>query len=59
MIRKFHSKPRKQKSKVSQDQVAWLMMELRANGYNPQAMKEIGIGHAKIQDNNRGQKKSS
>lgn len=28
MIRKFLSKPRKQKSKISQDQVTWLMMEL-------------------------------
>lgn len=28
MTLKFRSKPRKQKSKVSQDQVAWLMMEL-------------------------------
>lgn len=26
----MYKKPRKQKSKVSQDQVAWLMMELQA-----------------------------
>ena len=43
------SKPRKQKSKVSQDQVAWLMMEL-------ETMRKC---NETIQDNNRGQKKSS
>ena len=37
------------KSKVSQDQVAWLMMEL-------ETMRKC---NETIQDNNRGQKKSS
>ena len=49
MIRKFLSKTRKQKSKISQDQVAWLMMEL-------ETMRKY---NETIQDNNRGQKKSS
>lgn len=38
-----------QKPKVSQDQVAWLMMEL-------ESMRKY---NETIQDNNRGQKKSS
>ena len=47
MSLKFRSKPRKQKSKISQDQVDWLMMEL-------ETMREI---NETLQNNQRSQTK--
>ena len=45
------------KSKVSQDQVAWLMMELQAHGYNPQVIKEKE--YAALQNNQRSKTESA
>ena len=47
MTKLYHFKPKKKKSKVSQDQVDWLMMEL-------QSMREI---NETLQNNKRGQTK--
>lgn len=39
----YYTKPRKQKSKVSQDQVAWLMMELETmRKYNEEIQDNQG-----------------